>query len=65
MSLPEMPEDTLSLCLAVQSGNIDQVKIILEERECHEDGDGEDDVINLRNDQTRAPLHLACILGSM
>lgn len=55
----------MSLCLAVQSGDIDQVKIILEQRECHEDGDGEDDVINLRNDQTHAPLHLSCILGSM
>ena len=55
----------MSLCLAVQSGNIDQVKIILEQRECHENRDDDDDVINLRNDQTHAPLHLACILGSM
>ena len=60
----------MSLCIAVQSGDVDRVSKILEdlhnkeEKEEEEEEEGED-IINLRNDQNHAPLHLACIIGSM
>lgn len=58
----------LSLCLAVQSGDLDTVKKILEDLQLNEDnGEGTEEgkIINLRNDQGHAPLHLAAIIGSL
>ena len=49
-------QQPLSLCLAVQSGDVEAVREIV-----GEEGDG----VNLRNDQGHTPLHLACILGNM
>ena len=53
----------LSLCLAVQSGDVEAVREIV-----GGEGDGRHEntnVVNLRNDQGHTPLHLACILGNM
>ena len=57
----------MSLCIAVQSGDADRVSKILEELHDKEEKEEEEeeDIINLRNDQNHAPLHLACIIGSM
>lgn len=50
----------LSLCIAVQSGDVVQVTQLLNEQQVNME-----DVINLRNDHNHAPLHLACITGSL
>lgn len=52
------------MCIAVQSGDTDRVSEILEEHQEKEEEE-EEDIIDLRNDQNHAPLHLACIMGSM
>ncbi len=52
------------MCLAVQSSDVESVKNILSEMEDkgEEEGYGElERVVDQRNEQSHAPLHLACI----
>lgn len=53
-------QQPLSLCLAVQSGDLDEVKRVLSRV------DGENvHVVDQRNEQSHAPLHIACAAGNM
>ena len=69
------PQQPLSLCLAVQSGDLDSVERILVDLESQSEGregegmeavreDGQR-VVDQRNEQSHAPLHLACTAGNM
>lgn len=55
-------QQPLSLCLAVQSGNVENVTNILEDMQLES---GNEDLIDLRNENGHTPLHLASITGSL
>lgn len=66
-------QEPLSLCLAVQSGDVEAVKKLLvgmeggiggEDGGAHLGGDRER-AVDQRNEQSHAPLHLACTSGSV
>lgn len=57
----------LSLCLAVQSGDVEVVRRVLcevEERGEARSAEGVR-VVDQRNEQSHAPLHLACSSGNL
>ena len=60
----------MSLCLAVQSGDLESVKRLLVEMEggsLDEEGVFADTerTVDQRNEQSHAPLHLACTSGNV
>ena len=55
----------MSLCLAVQSGDEDSIRKILEDMQLPSGIEEGDNVIDLRNEQGHAPLHLVAIMGSL
>ncbi len=61
-------QEPLSLCLAVQSGDVEPVKSLLVALEGgREEGGGCDTerTVDQRNEQSHAPLHLACTSGNV
>jgi len=59
------PQEPLSLCLAVQSGDIEAVRKILSEYESENSAGEREKLIDQRNQDSHAPLHLACTTGNM
>ena len=59
-------QQPISLCLAVQSGDVESVAEMLREEEegGREEGEGVR-AVNLRNEQSHAPLHLASAAGHL
>ena len=59
----------LSLCVAVQSGDVEVIKKVLSEiKEEPHPCMGADEgakIVDQRNEQSHAPLHLACISGNL
>ena len=53
------------MCLAVQSGDIESVCHILAECEEQAGDDDQERLVDLRNQQSHAPLHLACTAGNL
>eukprot|EP00117_Sycon_ciliatum_P019861 scpid23486/ scgid17867/ Ankyrin-1; Ankyrin-R; Erythrocyte ankyrin len=52
-----------SLCIAAQGGDIAMARQLLEDDSLH--GDEKLDLVNQRNDQRHAAIHLACVAGSI
>ncbi len=61
----------MSLCLAVQSGDVVSVKRLLqevgvgEEEHSYVGGGDMERAVDQRNEQSHAPLHLACTSGNV
>ena len=62
-----MVQEPLSLCLAVQSGDVEAVqRLLLGMGGGEEGGYGDTErAVDQRNEQSHAPLHLACTSGNV
>ena len=58
--IPHCMQQPLSLCLAVQSEDVQRVCQLLEENEAQTDN-----LVDQRNEHSHAPLHIACTTGNM
>ena len=64
-------QEPLSLCLAVQSGDVESVKRLLQdvssgvEEGSYVGGGDMERAVDQRNEQSHAPLHLACTSGNV